>query len=106
MSREKPALDLLRCIEIAWSAYDRIGERMRNTGAAKPVTVVRTLPIASRVYTKWRLYRGRGRVKRKMSDVPEDDGTGRISLSISKWTKLCNQLILSRARILSKKSRT
>ena len=33
MSREKPALDLLRCIATAWSPYERMGEKIRNRGA-------------------------------------------------------------------------
>lgn len=38
MSREKPALDLLRCIESAWSLYERTGDMMRKRGAQKPAT--------------------------------------------------------------------
>lgn len=32
MSREKPALDLLRCMERAWSLYERIGDIIRKRG--------------------------------------------------------------------------
>lgn len=33
MSREKPALDLLRCMAIAWSLYESTGDRIRKMGA-------------------------------------------------------------------------
>lgn len=33
MSREKPALDLFRCIERAWSLYEKIGDKIRKRGA-------------------------------------------------------------------------
>lgn len=33
MSKENPALDLFRCIESAWSLYDRMGDMIRNRGA-------------------------------------------------------------------------
>ncbi len=34
MSREKPALDLVRYMERAWSPYERMGDRIRKIGAA------------------------------------------------------------------------
>lgn len=33
MSKEKPALDLLRCMDIAWSLYDRTGDKIKKMGA-------------------------------------------------------------------------
>lgn len=38
MSKEKPALDLFRCIEKAWSLYERMGDMIRKIGAQKPAT--------------------------------------------------------------------
>lgn len=38
MSREKPALDLFRYMDSAWSLYDRIGDRIKKRGAQKPAT--------------------------------------------------------------------
>lgn len=38
MSREKPALDLFRYMESAWSLYERMGDRIRKRGAQKPAT--------------------------------------------------------------------
>lgn len=40
MSREKPALDFVRCIEYAWSLYERTGDSTRNTGVRYPERVV------------------------------------------------------------------
>lgn len=37
MSREKPALVFLRCIEIAWSLYEMMGDRTMKTGARRAV---------------------------------------------------------------------
>jgi hypothetical protein len=47
MSREKPALDLVRCIEYAWSLYESTGDKMRNAGVRYPDSVVNQpmLPI-------------------------------------------------------------
>jgi len=33
MSREKPALDLVRCIDSAWSPYEMMGDMMMKNGA-------------------------------------------------------------------------
>jgi len=33
ISREKPALDLFRRIEMAWSLYEMMGDRIRKRGA-------------------------------------------------------------------------
>lgn len=33
MSSENPALDLFLCMAIAWSLYDKIGDRIRKIGA-------------------------------------------------------------------------
>jgi hypothetical protein len=33
MSREKPALDLFRRMDRAWSLYEKTGDMMRNIGA-------------------------------------------------------------------------
>lgn len=38
MSREKPALDLFRYMESAWSLYERMGDMIRKRGAQKPAT--------------------------------------------------------------------
>lgn len=38
MSKEKPALDLFRYMDSAWSLYDRIGDRIKKRGAQKPAT--------------------------------------------------------------------
>lgn len=40
ISREKPALVFLRCIEIAWSLYERIGDRTMKIGARTAVASV------------------------------------------------------------------
>lgn len=44
ISKEKPALDLVRCMEYVWSAYEVMGEIIMKMGAAKPVTKD-TMPI-------------------------------------------------------------
>ena len=36
ISSEKPVLDLFLCMEMAWSLYERTGDKIRKTGAAKP----------------------------------------------------------------------
>jgi hypothetical protein len=48
MSNEKPALDLVRYIEYAWSLYESTGERTRKAGVKYPDSVVNhpILPIA------------------------------------------------------------
>ncbi len=38
ISNEKPALDLVLCMEYVWSAYEVMGEMIMKMGAAKPVT--------------------------------------------------------------------
>lgn len=40
MSREKPALVFLRCIDIAWSLYEIIGDRTMKIGARMAVASV------------------------------------------------------------------
>jgi hypothetical protein len=48
ISNEKPALDLVRYIEYAWSLYESTGERIRKAGVRYPNSVVNhpILPIA------------------------------------------------------------
>ncbi len=45
ISSEKPELDFVLYTDAIWSAYDVIGDMMRNTGATKPEKKEITAPI-------------------------------------------------------------
>lgn len=48
ISREKPVLDLFRCIDRAWSLYERMGDMTMKKGATQPINVVNHAMLSCR----------------------------------------------------------